>query len=110
MRVLRQKKKNKTNFILNIAHLLLNWQYTDKSLFQLIALTYIYTKVTQTFLNDPYPCTEQSDKISKATNAYKCMKVYYTHCILPTCFSHSSGHLQGGALQWIDTSEYYRSF
>jgi hypothetical protein len=100
MKIFKQKQTNKqTNFMLNIVHLLFNWQYTDTSLFQLIALTYIYTKVTQTFLNDPYLCTEQSHKISKPTNAYKCMKVYYTHHILPTCFSHSCGHLQGGVLQ-----------
>jgi len=30
------------------------------------------------------------------------MNVYYTHCIPPTCFGHSCGHLQGGALQRTD--------
>jgi len=85
MRVLRQKKKikKKINFKLNTVHLLFNWQYTDKSLFQHIALTYIYTKVIQTLLNDSYLCIEQLDKTSKATNIYKCMKVqvHYTHYI-----------------------------
>jgi hypothetical protein len=33
--------------------------------------------------------------------------VYITHRIPPTCFGHSRGHLQGGALQRIDTSKYY---
>jgi hypothetical protein len=37
------------------------------------------------------------------------MKVYYTHCIPPTCFGHSCVHLQGGALQKIYISKYYRS-
>jgi len=32
------------------------------------------------------------------------MTVYYTHRIPSTCFGHSCGHLQGGALQRIDTS------
>jgi hypothetical protein len=34
------------------------------------------------------------------------MKVHYTHCIPPTCFGHSCGHLQGGALQRLRTSKY----
>jgi len=41
--------------------------------------------------------------ISKPTYAHKCMGVYYTHRTPPTCFAHSCGHLQGGALQRIDT-------
>ena len=28
-----------------------------------------------------------------------CIKVCYTHHIPPTCFGHSCGHLQGGALK-----------
>jgi hypothetical protein len=36
--------------------------------------------------------------------------VYYTHCIPPTCFGHSCGHLQVGELQRKATSKYYRSF
>jgi hypothetical protein len=38
------------------------------------------------------------------------MNVYYTHCILPTCFDHSHGHLQGCALQSrpTDTLKYYK--
>ena len=52
----------------------------------------------------------RSDLISKPTSARQSMNVYYTHCIPPTCFGHSCGHLQGGALQRIDTSKYYRSF
>ena len=32
--------------------------------------------------------------ISKPTNAHKHMTVYYTHCVPPTCFSHSCGHLR----------------
>jgi hypothetical protein len=35
--------------------------------------------------------------ILKPIYAHKCMKVYYTHCIPPTCFGHPCGHLQGGA-------------
>jgi hypothetical protein len=42
-------------------------------------------------------------------NARKCIKVYYTHSIPPTCFGHSCGHLHGDALQTISTSKYYRS-
>jgi hypothetical protein len=41
--------------------------------------------------------------ILKPTNVHKCMKVYYTHCLRATCFGHSYGHLQGGALQRIHT-------
>jgi hypothetical protein len=37
------------------------------------------------------------------------MQLHYTHCIPSTCFGHSCGHLQGGALQGTDTSKYYRS-
>jgi len=48
--------------------------------------------------------------ISKPTDARDCMKVYYTHRIPPTCFGHSSGRLQRGVLQRIDTLKYYRSF
>jgi len=47
--------------------------------------------------------------ISKPTSAHECMKVYYAHRIPPTCFGHSCGHLQWGALQRIDTLKYYRS-
>jgi hypothetical protein len=45
--------------------------------------------------------------ISKPTNARKCIKVYYTHHTPPTCFGHSCGHPQGGALQRIAASKYY---
>jgi hypothetical protein len=48
--------------------------------------------------------------ISKPTNVHKCMKMYYTHGISPTCFGHSRGHLQGGALQRIHTSEFHVVF
>jgi len=48
--------------------------------------------------------------ISKQTDAYKCMNVCYAHRIIPTCFGHSCGHLQGGALQRTDTWKYYRNF
>jgi len=37
------------------------------------------------------------------------MKIYYTHRRTPTCFGHSSGNLQGGALQSAVTSKYYWS-
>ena len=55
----------------------------------------------------PYPRIEQLD-ISKPINAHKYMKVYDTHCISATCFGHSCGHPQGGALQSIYTWKYYR--
>jgi len=42
--------------------------------------------------------------ISKRTSAPKCMKVYYTQRILPTCFGHLCGHFQGGALKRISIS------
>jgi len=32
------------------------------------------------------------------------MKVYFQHNIPPTCFGHSCGQPQGGALQRMDTS------
>jgi len=31
--------------------------------------------------------------LSKPTNTYKCVKVYYTHCMLPTYFGHAYDHL-----------------
>jgi len=55
------------------------------------------------FLEDPLPCIEQLDKKSKPTNAHKCMTVYYIRRIAATCFGHSCGHVQGGALQRIGT-------
>jgi hypothetical protein len=51
--------------------------------------------------------------ISKSTYAHTCIEVYHTHRMPPTCVGHSCGHLQGGALQRIDTwkhYKYYRSF
>ena len=48
--------------------------------------------------------------MSKPTNALKCIRVYYTHRTPPTCFSDLCGHLQGGALQRIHMSQYYRNF
>jgi len=47
------------------------------------------------------------DKVSK--HAPKYLKVYYTHCIPPTCFVHSYDLLQGDALQRIDILKYYRN-
>lgn len=38
------------------------------------------------------------------------MKVYNTHHIPPTCFSHSYGHFQGCALKRLDKSKYFNSF
>ena len=49
------------------------------------------------------------DPIPKQKNSRQSMNAYYTHCIPPTCFGHSCGHLQGSALQRTDTSQYYRS-
>lgn len=46
----------------------------------------------------------------KQTNTHKCMKVYYTHRIKPTCFGLSCGHLQGDAFRRKDTWKYYRNF
>ena len=39
--------------------------------------------------------------ISKPANAHKCIKVYYTLHVPPTCFNQSCSHLQGGLLQRI---------
>jgi hypothetical protein len=50
------------------------------------------------------------DTITKPVNVHKCLEFYYTHHIPPTRFNHSCGHLQGGELQRIGTSKYYRSF
>ena len=47
-------------------------------------------------------------KTNKLT--FKCMEVYYTHLILPTCFGHSCDYLRRGALRNIDTLKYYRLF
>jgi len=41
--------------------------------------------------------------ISKPTNTYKCIKVYYAQRKPPTCPGHSGGYPQGCALQRIDT-------
>jgi hypothetical protein len=35
--------------------------------------------------------------IWESTNAHKCVRVYYIYRVHRTCFSHSHGHLQGGA-------------
>ena len=40
-------------------------------------------------------CQWMLGMILKPTNARKCMEVYYTRCIPPTCFGHSCGYLQG---------------
>ena len=48
------------------------------------------------------------DTLRKPVNLYECVKLYFTHLIPPTCFDHSCGHLQGGALQRIGTSKCYR--
>jgi len=53
-------------------------------------------------------CTQQLDMIPKQTHAHKCMDVYYTRCVTPTCFDYTCGYPQGGALQEIDISRYYR--
>ena len=42
------------------------------------------------------------DVIWEPANAPKYMWVYYTHRLTPTCFNHSHGHLQGGALLRIE--------
>ena len=47
--------------------------------------------------------------VAKPTNTLKCFKVYYKHSEPPTCFDHSSGHPQGGALQNMAAQRYYRS-
>jgi len=54
-------------------------------------------------LNDPSPCIEKLETKSNPADARKCMRVYHTHRIPPTCFGHSCGHLQGGALHRIET-------
>jgi len=46
--------------------------------------------------------------VIKLTNALKCMKVYYTHCIPPTCFATHVAILGGGGairFQGKDKSE-----
>jgi len=50
---------------------------------------------------------EYFDMISKPTIHVSVRK--HT-AILPTCFDHRRGHLQGGALQRIYTWKYYRNF
>jgi len=37
------------------------------------------------------------------------MIVFYKHIVAPTCFGQSCCHPQGGALQRMDTSRYYKS-
>jgi len=41
--------------------------------------------------------------IPKQTNVHKCMVIYYTHCIAPTCSGYTCDHPQRGTLQGIDT-------
>jgi len=48
--------------------------------------------------------------IPEQRRAHKCMDVYFTHCIAPTCSGYTWGHPQGDALQGIDISRYYRTF
>jgi len=48
--------------------------------------------------------------ISKPTNARKCMKVYYTLLVPPTCFDQSYSHLHGGLLQRIRYVELLQKF
>ena len=50
----------------------------------------------------PYLHTGKLDMLTELTNARKCMKVRYTHCVAATCFGRSRGHLQGGGFQRID--------
>ena len=66
-------------------------------------------RLTVQILNDPRPCIEKLDMISKPTNACNCMKVYHTYRVTATCSGHSCGHLQEGTLQSIDTSKYFSS-
>jgi len=37
------------------------------------------------------------DMVAKPTNACKQLRVSYKHSTSPTCFGHTSGHLQGNA-------------
>ena len=46
--------------------------------------------------------------VGKPKSAHKCIKIYI-HSMPPTCFGHSCGHPQVGALQRIDTSKYCNS-
>jgi len=46
--------------------------------------------------------------IVKSTNARKCMKVYNKHNIPPTYLGLSCDYPQGGELQRMDTSRYYK--
>ena len=50
-------------------------------------------------LNNPWLCTEQLDMVMTPTNVQKCL--YYIHSMAPTCFDHSCGHPQEGALQRV---------
>jgi hypothetical protein len=72
----------------------------------ILCITWLPTQNIRSF---PINKITTSDNISKPTNARKCMQLYYTHCIPSKCFGHSCGHLQGGVLQGIDTSKYYKS-
>jgi len=45
----------------------------------------------------------------KTTNAHKFIKVSSKSNMPPTCFSNTCGHPQGGALQRMDISRYYKS-
>jgi len=49
--------------------------------------------------------------VTKPTNAHKCIQVYYVINLIipPTCFDHSCGHPQEGALQRMDMSRCYES-
>ena len=46
--------------------------------------------------------------VGKPRSVHECIKLYI-HSMPPTCFSHSCGHPQVGALQRIDTSKYCKS-
>jgi len=47
--------------------------------------------------------------VMKPTNAHKCIKVSSKDNMPATCFSHTCGHPQGGALQRMDILRYYKS-
>jgi hypothetical protein len=60
-------------------------------------------------LIDPELCTEQLGVAANTNKTHISVLEYIISSVPPTCFSHSCDRPQGGALQRIDTSRYYRS-
>jgi len=68
-------------------------------------LTFKSSKIYLYLPQQVYNCVKMHlSVIPEPTNPHKCMRVYYAHCIPPTCFGHLCGHLQEEVLHRMDIS------